>query len=758
MTAPRPFALLSTCDQWVRCAFDGTTLDRAEGTVELAWITPAGPDNGRDAPRLGAGLAFDSACRLYHSVPDHNQVERVRWGARAVIPTRREPAVPVSLFGEATRPSFGTFVTTSADATIGGPRGLAVDGRDRLWIAATDADRIFVFDLWDSRLLRTIRLPGERPTALAAQGEEVYAILATSGQVVALSLNGGATPLNLPPSADPPSRLAVSARGRIAVLAAAGRPDASVAFLDGATDPVPVPRATDIAWESDVSLVVARQPEADFLRFNVELRGASAIGPLRARGYDGLGIAASPERKERAGGHECRCGGGCGADAAPRWIVYWTDRGPRTAVPARLRYERRGRVVTFQLDSGTYQSEWGRIFLDACLTEGTDVRIRCIARDDEDEEPELARTPPVRVSLSGILHAKLSPPMPPVRLIGTGESPARPLHRRESGRELPWTQPFAGDPFRTYEAPTDATGRYLWVILELTGNTQVTPKVRCLRAEHTRHDARQRLPRAYSIEPEPADFLDRYLALPDGFLAEADGRAQARHALLHPWAVPDQLLSWLSSFIGLVLDDRWARAPRPGGRTADARREIIAAAAWLWRFRGTVPGLRRFLELFVGLPIVIIEQFQLRGLRGAGAGSAALADSVLGGGFRIGAPIGGVMTHVIQGNEADAFTSNAHRFTVLIPAALDAEQLDVVRHILEVHRPAHTLVEVCTVEAGMRVGRGLHLALSTIVGPTAGFGTAQLGRSALGRGAILGRPVDGSAAGSYRVGTGGRVR
>jgi hypothetical protein len=60
--------------------------------------------------------------------------------------------------------------------------------------------------------------------------------------------------------------------------------------------------------------------------------------------------------------------------------------------------------------------------------------------------------------------------------------------------------------------------------------------------------------------------------------------------------------------------------------------------------------------------------------------------------------------------------SHAHRFSVLIPASLTEEQLDVVRRILEVHRPAHTIFDVCTVGAGMRVGRGLHVGISSMVG------------------------------------------
>jgi hypothetical protein len=187
----------------------------------------------------------------------------------------------------------------------------------------------------------------------------------------------------------------------------------------------------------------------------------------------------------------------------------------------------------------------------------------------------------------------------------------------------------------------------------------------------------------------------------------------------------------------------------------DARREIIASAAWLFRLRGTVQGLRRFIELYAGTQVILLEHFRFRGGMSAmlGATGVAVSSSVVGAGFRV----GGATSDPAR-PAGDPWASQAHRFTVLIPAALTEEQLEVVRRILEIHRPAHTLYDVCTVGAGMRVGRGLHIGVSSIVGPTGGFATLQLGGGALGRNAILGRPAGGTTPGASRVGTTARVR
>jgi len=315
--------------------------------------------------------------------------------------------------------------------------------------------------------------------------------------------------------------------------------------------------------------------------------------------------------------------------------------------------------------------------------------------------------------------------------------------------------------FETYEAPIDAPpGRFLWITLELRGNTRVSPKVRCLRAEHPAHDYLRRLPQTLSRDASAASFLLRYLAMFEGFLGETEARGVDRDLLLDPRSAPAVCLPWLASFVGLVLDERWATAPSPDGRPSiDVRREIIREAVWLFRYRGTVPGLKRFIELYVGVPVIIMEHYRMRGIGAAilGDEGSAFSSSVVGEGFRIGGAVGSDIALPIDGRVDDAFRTHAHRFTVIVPAPLTAEQVDVVTRIIQVHRPAHTLFDVCTAGVGMRAGRGLMLAISSVIGPTGGFSTFQTGASVLGRGAILGRPGEGGILGTSRLGGNTRV-
>jgi phage tail-like protein len=734
--ATRPFALVRTTDQWLRSAFADVALDRREGVIGLAWTDPvpreAAPTAEGAATMPAGGLAFDADCRLYHAVSATGRVERVLW---ALLDARAEydmPADVVNVVADPTPPVHGDFSAPAGSShPLRAPRGLAVDAEDRLFVAESLAGRVLVYDLASARLVRRIVLQPAQPVDVATDGTTVYALLASPPPVrlVRVTARGRVHSVVLPPVAGAPERVAISPGGELYLLHLAGTAAAFVLPVARPAEAFPVAFATDIEFLDDTTLVVARRAGDDFLRFGVGAGERTRLLPLRARGYDGLGIARTPDGR----------------------IVFWTAHGPRHAVPARVRYLSRGRVTTFRLDSDEYQMQWGRLFIDACIPEGTEVRVRCTTADEVDEDERLlARTPPASVERAEVPRPDLSPPMPPLALLGVGDGAYFPLHRRESGRELAWTQPPPRDPFETYEAPVLAPpGRFLWVTLELHGNTRVTPRVRALRAEYPSHDYLRRVPRTFSRDEVVGDFLRRYLALFDGFLGEVEARSAARDMLLHTGGTPDAILPWLASFVGLAIDERWP---------ASVRRALLAEVIPLFRTRGTLRGLARFLEIYLGVPVLIIEHWRLRGTGGAllGDTSSAFANSVVGVGLRLGATLGSGQAAPLTGTTTSAIATHAHRFSVIVPAVLTAEQTSVVEHILEVHRPAHTVVDLCSVGAGMRVGRGLHVALSSAIGRGSGFKTLRLGSAVLGRG-LLGRPTLGMTLGGAPLGGGAGV-
>ncbi|HTN83242.1 MAG TPA: phage tail protein [Sorangium sp.] len=727
MASTRPYALVLTVDQWRRAAHARTAIDQGERCVELSWTAEATQVEAPD-PGPAGGLAFDSACWLYRASPDEGRVERARWSAQDPLRSeaRSEEAVAVTA---APPPSvFGDFAPASAPPPpLASPRGLAVDADDRLFVAEAGRSRILVYDLPSRRLLRAAPLapdgaPGPRPIGLAAHGRAVYAVTSSPAGLFVLGARSPARARALPARAQAPLRVAVSPSGRVALLDAV----AGIFLLDEGRAIGAPEHATDIAFASDDLLVVARRPGEDFARLPVGGGAQLGLPDLKARGYDGRGIARAPDGR----------------------IVYWTERGFRHAVAARRRFAPEGRITTFRLDSGEWQTTWGRLFLDACIPAGTEVSVHCVAADEPPDGPTLARTRAENDPGSGLRSPELSPPMPPASF-APADGDFHPIHRRETGRELPWAGPPEGDRFATFEAPILAgPGRYLWVTLKLTGDTRRSPRVRCLRAEHPSHDYLRRLPRVFSQDGAAASFLLRYLMPVDGLLGDLDARAAERAALLHPYAAPAELLPWLASFFGLALDERLS---------VEQRRTLVAEIAELWRARGTARGLARMLEIYLGVRPVLLEHFRLRKLGGAVlGGTGVLAEApVVGAGLRVGTTPPDERDAGERAEQASA--AHAHRFTVLIPATLDDAQRAVVDDVLREHRPAHTIAEVCTVDSGVRVGVALYVGVSSIVGRGAGFARAQVGRWVVGAGTTLGRATAGARVGASRLGVDGRV-
>ncbi len=743
--AVRSFALLGSRDQWLRCAHDGTHLD-ARGVVGLSWTDPE-PGDGAGSAAAGpvAGLALDAACRVYRSLPGRGEVVRTApWSPeRGVGPVGVDEPETLPIFRGPDDGGAGGFRPADPDrGPLRDPRGLAVDAGGRLFVAERGGGRVLVYDLRDRRLLREVSLAGARPLDLASEGDRVLAVTSDAGALVELTawelvrevpVRGEGPDA---PAPEAPTRLAVGPRGRLALLDRGSTDDARVLLLEPDPDVEPgggrrlrvargidVPGASDVAFDGQGRLVVARRADQDFLRFAFDGTVPVAERPLRARAYDGRGIVRVPDGR----------------------ILFWTPAGPAHGVAARVRYARRGRVTSFRLDSGTYGTRWGRLYMEACVPDGCTIRIATVTADEEGEGPRIPRTAPAGPSAPPELSGE-SPPMPPASLLPADPEGFGPLHRRSAGTELPWSPRPDDDRFRILEAPvSDEAGRFLWVFVELTGNTRHTPLVRTVRAHHPGHGLLERLPRVFSRDRQAASFLRRYLSMVDGTLTELEGAARERHALLHPRGAPEEALPWLASFLGLVLDERWPE---------EVRRTAIDEAPWLFRHRGTVPGVRRFVEIYAGEPVVVVEHFRLRSLGGelVGESSPAFTRSVLGAGFRVGGEVGSETPEPLSGTTADAFRTHAHRFTVLLGRSLGDVERQVVDRIVEVHRPAHTVWDVCTADQGMRVGRGLHVGLSTFVGPTGGFGTLRLDSSVVGGGDVLGRPGPATRVGDARLG------
>jgi phage tail-like protein len=94
------------------------------------------------------------------------------------------------------------------------------------------------------------------------------------------------------------------------------------------------------------------------------------------------------------------------------------------------------------------------------------------------------------------------------------------------------------------------------------------------------------------------DFLARYLLIFETINEPVQRTVDNVPDLFDPSLAPADFLPWLGSWLGLVLDERWPDAQR---------RELIRAAADLYRWRGTRRGLSEYIRVYTGITPEIVE-------------------------------------------------------------------------------------------------------------------------------------------------------
>jgi phage tail-like protein len=87
------------------------------------------------------------------------------------------------------------------------------------------------------------------------------------------------------------------------------------------------------------------------------------------------------------------------------------------------------------------------------------------------------------------------------------------------------------------------------------------------------------------------ELAQRFLAAFDEVLAPVLCTLDNIDAYFDPVLAPADFLAWLGSWVGLTLDENWP---------PERERALVAEAAGLFRWRGTVKGLAAHLALYLG--------------------------------------------------------------------------------------------------------------------------------------------------------------
>jgi len=277
---------------------------------------------------------------------------------------------------------------------------------------------------------------------------------------------------------------------------------------------------------------------------------------------------------------------------------------------SRVTYARTGAVTLGPFDSAELRFVWHRLFLEASIPDHAGIRLWALARDDAAEP-----APP----------GEADAPAWSLHIAGTAASDAAtPDAARAAWLPAVSELPFAPALLPCPSAPDRAglftlllqrpgrrvrrlQGRFLWLRVELLGDSHVTPEVAAIRVAGSRFSYRDRyLPELYR-EPlagadadaeapaTPSDFLERFLCLFEGPLTEIEDKVAGAWLLTDPAAAPPAALPWLGRWIGIDIDvaDDQERA-----------RQALQAAPYTARLHGTLGGLLAALELESGGRIV----------------------------------------------------------------------------------------------------------------------------------------------------------
>lgn len=113
--------------------------------------------------------------------------------------------------------------------------------------------------------------------------------------------------------------------------------------------------------------------------------------------------------------------------------------------------------------------------------------------------------------------------------------------------------------------------------------------------ESTQSRYLQYLPAIFQERPAPdqAPYLGQFLRPFEQVLTHFDDLLAVIDQNFAFALAPDDFVSWLASWIALALDEEWED---------EQRRRLLSEAMELYRWRGTARGLKRYLEIYTGLP------------------------------------------------------------------------------------------------------------------------------------------------------------
>lgn len=405
--------------------------------------------------------------------------------------------------------------------------------------------------------------------------------------------------------------------------------------------------------------------------------------------------------------------------------------------------------ISSPLDSQLYRCQWDRISIDAVIPEGTQIKVFTYCAETELSDDQILNLEADAWSVVNTLF---------------------PEHSMTD-----WDCLIRSEP-----------GRYLWLRLALVSNGDVAPRIQRILVDFPRISLRRHLPAVIGEEPVSADFTDRFLAIFDRGFRHIEKHLDQLASYFDPLSAPAEpgnknFLEWLATWIGVTLDPQFP---------LERQRRMLKQAGKLFPLRGTFCGLRKNLELYLGLdqmsclrkencapcgiaepppwqqPQLILEHYQLRRWMFLGAGRLGDQSRLWGQSIVNRSQLSGPQTNgnaqlgvsqlkTTQDPFRDPMHVYAHKFSVFVPGCIGRSQHQRKRleQLIALEKPAHTAHQLIFVEPRFRIGVQSMIGFDAVIGryPEG----VLLGQSGLGKATVLGAEVNGSP--SLRVGQNARI-
>jgi phage tail-like protein len=616
------------------------------------------------------------------------------------------------------------------------PRGVLAGPRQALYLADSGNHRVLVVDLITGQIRSIWGQPGSAPEpgdapgrfndpwdVVADRADNLYVLDHGNQRVQKISASGRVAPefwqklsaQSLAPTE--PTYLTVTrqeGQERLALIDQ-GRGQIIIYGLDGTLDSQATEQLGSVTGKHLAGLVFAENAlyvgDGENNRVLAYDLNGKFIG--EAKGYQGP-VA------------------GLGQDCQGRLLVHPGGSGPVTRLLPDQGSVEQGTFLAGPFDAGNRPTRWHRLRVAAAaLPPGCHVQLFSYVSD--------TATPPPDFSL---LPAKV----PGMNLTPVNTWRAAPVDSLD---------------FLVLHEPAP----FLWLAGKLRSAGTGSPALEQMRLEYNHDSWLRYLPAIYRGDETNAGFLARMLALLESLLLDDEDLIQDLPRLFDPGAAPaadspGSWLDWLAGWLDFQLEGTWS---------AEAKRQALAEAFSLHRRRGTIPGLRRLIQLYTGAAARIEEPARFASLWCLEETSTLGFNTMVAPAQAQGAVVGTSailsQSHLITAADygAPLFEDVAHLFCVQVYAAdLANPATDArIRQILDQEKPAHTVYHLCPIQPRMRVGFQARLGLDTIVGgpaPNLALGEPHLlGLDSVLSGKAAGRPDQGTLGQGARIGQSSRL-